>query len=338
MNILYFHAGSGNHGCEALVRTITNICDLKEYQLCSSVPTEDIKYGLKPKKIYQTTFRADEDIENVKTAFSIGGDNYSRIDTARCLAKYNQKFISMGAKTILVGCSISEELFNDPQVIEDLKKYSLITARESITYENLTKHGIQAYLVPDSAFILETADVELDGDYIGINGSNIVDNDLTYRNYVELIKHILNNTSYKVLLIPHVVQQYNDDLKFLKRLKNEFNDDRIRLLEDMNCIELKGYISKCKANICSRTHVSIASYSSCVPTLVVGYSVKSKGIAKDLGVKDIIDYREFQTDQDLTEKFKQMDLDTKHLKEIMPEYKQRCYELRELYESLRSKE
>lgn len=243
----------------------------------------------------------------------------------------------MGAKTILVGCSISEELFNDPQVIEDLKKYSLITARESITYENLTKHGIQAYLVPDSAFILETADVELDGDYIGINGSNIVDNDLTYQNYVELIKHILDNTTYKVLLIPHVVQQHNDDLKFLTRLKNEFNNDRIKLLEDMNCVELKGYISKCKANICSRTHVSIASYSSCVPTLVVGYSVKSKGIAKDLGLDDyVLDYKTLKSKNDLVDKFKMLDINkTKnHLKEIMPEYKQRCYLSKELVDKL----
>ena len=32
----------------------------------------------------------------------------------------------------------------------------------------------------------------------------------------------------------------------------------------------------------ARTHATIAAYSTCVPTLVIGYSVKSKGIAQDI--------------------------------------------------------
>lgn len=32
----------------------------------------------------------------------------------------------------------------------------------------------------------------------------------------------------------------------------------------------------------ARTHATIAAYSSLVPTLVVGYSVKARGIARDL--------------------------------------------------------
>ena len=34
--------------------------------------------------------------------------------------------------------------------------------------------------------------------------------------------------------------------------------------------------------IAARTHASIAAYSTCVPTLVLGYSVKSLGIATDI--------------------------------------------------------
>ena len=47
-------------------------------------------------------------------------------------------------------------------------------------------------------------------------------------------------------------------------------------------MELKGYIARCRFFIGARTHSTIAAYSSGVPTLVLGYSVKSKGIAKDL--------------------------------------------------------
>ena len=47
-------------------------------------------------------------------------------------------------------------------------------------------------------------------------------------------------------------------------------------------MELKGYIARCRFFIGARTHATIAAYSTLVPTLVLGYSVKSRGIARDL--------------------------------------------------------
>ena len=41
-------------------------------------------------------------------------------------------------------------------------------------------------------------------------------------------------------------------------------------------------ISQCRFFIGSRTHSVIAAYSSGVPTLALGYSIKSKGIAQDI--------------------------------------------------------
>ena len=37
-----------------------------------------------------------------------------------------------------------------------------------------------------------------------------------------------------------------------------------------------------RALVTARTHASIAAYSTAVPTLVIGYSVKARGIARDL--------------------------------------------------------
>ena len=54
------------------------------------------------------------------------------------------------------------------------------------------------------------------------------------------------------------------------------------LIGDAPAHELKGYISKCSFFVGARTHSTIAAYSSGVPTLVIGYSVKSRGIATDL--------------------------------------------------------
>ena len=120
--------------------------------------------------------------------------------------------------------------------------------------------------------------------------------------------YILNKTDMKVALIPHVVYDFSDDRKPLKKLYEKFKaSGRIVMIDDCNCSELKWYISKCRFVITARTHVSIASYSTCVPTLVVGYSVKSKGIANDIfGTYEnyVVPVQDMETDTALVENFK----------------------------------
>ena len=74
----------------------------------------------------------------------------------------------------------------------------------------------------------------------------------------------------------------NDDVINRKIFEKFRNTNRVKLIAGGNCEELKGYISQCRFFIGARTHATIAAYSSCIPTLVMGYSVKSRGIAKDL--------------------------------------------------------
>ena len=50
----------------------------------------------------------------------------------------------------------------------------------------------------------------------------------------------------------------------------------------LGAMQLKGYIARLRALVTARTHASIAAYSTGVPTLVIGYSVKARGIARDL--------------------------------------------------------
>ena len=102
-------------------------------------------------------------------------------------------------------------------------------------------------------------------------------------NYRELIRHVMAHTDLSVALIPHVVWKNNDDRTVLKELYREFKDTgRVVLIEDCGCAQLKGYIARCRFFIGARTHSTIAAYSSLIPTLVVGYSVKARGIALDL--------------------------------------------------------
>ncbi len=89
-----------------------------------------------------------------------------------------------------------------------------------------------------------------------------------------------------MVLIPHVFWTHDNDLDALGQIKARFADEsRVLMLpqaEKLTATQLKGYISRLNALVTARTHASIAAYSTCVPTLVIGYSVKAKGIARDL--------------------------------------------------------
>lgn len=176
---------------------------------------------------------------------------------------------------------------------EDIASYDLIIARESISFNLLKKYNSNTYLIPDPAFQLERKEPDLpdlfkENNTVGINISPLIMKCETIRgitktNYEELIEYIIKNTDMNIALIPHVVEKNNDDREVLKLLFKKYKKTkRICMIEDCNCMELKGYIEKCRFFIGARTHATIAAYSSCVPTLVVGYSVKAKGIAKDI--------------------------------------------------------
>lgn len=362
-NIFYYHGGSGNHGCEALVKTLSEINEFKKEENClySYMAHEDYKFNLNEvvKYIRSSTLDASEInnqyFTNDTIAFSIGGDNYCDYDYGtKKLAKYNKTFNDRGAITALIGCSIEPEILNHEEVLRDLDRFSLITARESITYEALIKKGIKnVYFVPDSAFVLEAKELPLpkgfiENETIGINISDLIQtydktSNITYDNFVQLIKYIIENTKYQIALIPHVVQPHNNDMESLRKLYYEFQDsNRIVLLDECNCNEIKGYIKRCKMFICSRTHASIAAYSTFVPTLVIGYSVKSHGIAKDIFGTDknyVLPVQSLKNTDDLLKKFLWLEENYKKIKEhllnVIPEYSRRCYDLKKMVLDLR---
>ena len=154
---------------------------------------------------------------------------------------------------------------------------------------------------------------------------------ITLDNYRELIRYILDTTEENIALIPHVVWESNDDRKVLALLKDEFCDNkRVVLVSDHDACLQKYIISKCRCFVGARTHATIAAYSSCVPTLVVGYSVKARGIARDLfGSEDhfVIPVQSLTHKTDLLDAFKYIITNEteirKHLQNIMPDYMNR---------------
>ena len=368
---LYSHGGSENHGCEAIVRgtakilncrptlfslkkeqdqkyNLQEICNIKEDKN-SSVPKYSIK-NIKAIAYFKLYKNIDLIIKNVRAELtnsvkkndvylSIGGDNYCYVGTD-ILASLNRNILKKGGKTVLWGCSIEPSLI-EGEIGDDLAKYSLIVARESISYEALKKVNNNTKLYPDPAFQLEKVELPLPNGFIenntiGINLSPLImecekNKGITKQNYISLIQHIIDTTDMQIALIPHVVWNNNDDRKPLNELYEYFKDSkRVVMIDDGNCMELKGYISRCRMFIGARTHATIAAYSTCVPTLVIGYSVKAKGIAKDIfGTYEnyVLPVQSLKDEKDLINAFEWMrsneDSIRKHLINFIPKYKEK---------------
>ncbi len=226
------------------------------------------------------------------TVISVGGDIYCYEDYKKYILIHKE--LAKKHKTVLLGCSLEKHLFDDPEFVEDMRSYDYISARESITYSYLKETGLSNIgLAPDTAFMLSSIELPLPEGFIknntvGINVSPLIERKesrqgIVKENYCHLIEHILKDTDLSIALIPHVVWDKNDDRTILKEFFDKYKDsNRIVMIEDHNCMELKGFIERCRFFVGTRTHATIAAYSSCVPTLSVGYSVKSKGIAVDL--------------------------------------------------------
>jgi len=296
---------------------------------------------------YCLTYNNLFDKEQIALYLSIGGDMYC-YDNNDMLGQINKNLNSQNKKTILWGCSIEPHNIKENKIlIEDLKRYSLITARESLTYKALIDNGINknTHLFPDPAFLLDKeVPTNLPNNFIphntvGLNLSPMVQNleqgsNIAYKNFVELMKYIINNTNMNIALVPHVVYENTNDLEPLTKLYKQFrNTNRVCLInKPYNACQLKGIISQCRFMIAARTHASIAAYSTQVPTLVIGYSVKAKGIAKDIfgDYKDyVLPVQELKEKTEVVEAFKNlMQNENKireHYKSFMSSYIERTW-------------
>lgn len=280
-------------------------------------------------------------LQKTDLAISIGGDIYCYEDYPKFI-KLHQLTADRVKNTALIGCSMNADLFENNEFLADMKRYDYISARESLTYQLLVDAGINnAYLYPDTAFLLPKEEMPLpngfqDGNTIGINVSPLItrrekEPGIVEKNFRCLVQEILERTDCSIALIPHVVWNDNDDRSSMESLYHTFQDTgRIVKIPDCNCMQLKGYIAHCRFFIGARTHATIAAYSSCVPTLVLGYSIKSRGIAKDLFGTDenfVIPVQDLSSETVLADAFHWIrDNESKlrqHLEEVMPGYKAR---------------
>lgn len=321
--LLYGHGGSYNHGAEAIIKSTIKLIKsnypnsqiilsthFKEQDLEFEIEVDefcerDMYYveldksssekGKYDKDIYRSTI---EKIDKTTVCMSVGGDNYC-YDNWRKWRVIHERAIKVGAKSILWSCSIEPPML-DKEMIDTLKTHHMITARERITYNSLIKHGLNnVVLCSDIAVSLKPTKTILPDNFfehntVGINISPLVlrreaKDGIILENIMTLIEYIIENTAMNIALIPHVVMSMDNDYSLLKEIYGRFNSDRICLISDkMDASRYKYIISKCRFGIFSRTHATIAAYSSGIPCIAIGYSVKAAGIGQDLGVSDYV--------------------------------------------------
>ena len=117
---------------------------------------------------------------------------------------------------------------------------------------------------------------------------------------------------------------------------------RISVLDSdiYNYLQLRYIISKCRLFIGARTHAVISAYSTCVPSLALGYSIKSKGIAKDLGLDNnlVVNCKDNESNNSLLKGFRYLvdneDAIKKQLTDVMPSYIKEPYKIRNIIKKL----
>lgn len=340
---LFNHEGSKNHGCEAIVRGSMNIIENSdekaEFVLSSNNPSDDkILNNITVKaaktrdltKVEKLIAAVDLKINNSETyalqkmyspivsdaedcdvCLSVGGDTYCYGDN-HGIQVLTRELKKRGKKTVLWGASIGAEDLSERK-LESLRDFDAIFTREPITYELLKENGANdnIYLFSDPAFCMERVEVEpIDGftreNTLGFNISPLVASGDPRKKEIaeDFLRFVFENTTMKVLLVPHVVEENNNDYDFMKPIFEKFeHTGRIAILPpDLEARQYKGYIAGTRFFVGARTHSTIAAYSSGVPTIALGYSVKARGIAKDifgeekyvLDIKAMTDYEELR--------------------------------------------
>ncbi len=342
---LPYHLGSGNRGCEGIARGISNIFQLSKqdlvlydtsnYDVESDIRLELDKVGTLYferkgifelfRKLYRVLDKLGiskpivslmssyyvNNVEKEDVIFITGGDIYCYEGAYALLNEIVKKAKKRGIKTVLYGASIDSKYFND-ELLTGLKMYDQIVLRESLSKESLDNYGINSVLFPDPAFSLDFSVCEIPdymtrGKVIGINFSDFTNgNELFYQNMDLLVEKVLSEGK-TVCLFPHVFWKGQDDRTVLKEYVSKYAGKNVYVVdsEKLSYLEIRYLISLCECFIGGRTHSVISAYCMHVPCVALGYSIKSRGLVKDLGLPSytLVDSKSLKTSHELLDAY-----------------------------------
>ena len=332
-----FDVSIASHDYEYNKNLYNDIKHIKHYYKSDELTEEEQEQERHFKEImfdyhnFEKLYQKDvvKEVEKSDICISVGGDNYCypHCTWLYTLDEYAHK---LGKKTVLWGASLFEEIQED-ELINDLDNFDILVIRESLSYNAVRKYVPEERIIyaPDPAFSLTPKQVPLNKWYKGrkivaINLSPLtIQNENQEKAIYDLIDDLLKETKYSILLLPHVTTDDCNDLDILRKIKEKYQEENRVYLEEksFNCNELKYIISKCNILVAARTHASIAAYSTEVPTLVIGYSVKSRGIAKDLfgNYDNYVISKDDLTSENLKKHFYYIEKNQKEIKNMLNE-------------------
>jgi colanic acid/amylovoran biosynthesis protein len=245
-------------------------------------------------------------IDDAAAVLSVGGDNYSLdYGIPRLFTDLDDVVLEKKRPLILWGASVGPFLKlpdYERYMKRHLSKVTAIFARESVTRDYLSKMGIteQVYPVADPAFLMDSQEprgehhaLTIQEGAIGLNLSPrmakyVTGGDISRweRVAADIVSRIAIKTGRPIYLVPHVTVPGSDDFTFMEnvvRLTDVQTRSRITLVPPWyTAAETKWILSKMSLFAGARTHATIAALSSAVPTLSFGYSIKAKGINRDI--------------------------------------------------------
>lgn len=318
--LLYNHSGFENRGCEAIVESTASLFEgrTSSIAIASLTPAYDRAHTdryimdtkispYSPQRFINSIgFRLGQSRETElarlyspvirkgagSICLSVGGDTYCYAYQEH-MHVINKRLREKHAPLVLWGCSIDPERIRD-EVLEDLRAYDLIIPRESISARALEENGLPVMPWIDPAFLLRPQETPFpagwqQGRMIGLNVSPLVldktgSHERSKASICALMDTILRDTDYCIALTPHVTWAHDNDMTLLSELAARYgNEKRVLLMPGtLSAMEYKYLVSKMQGIITARTHLSIAAYSTGVPALVIGYSIKARGIATDI--------------------------------------------------------
>lgn len=274
----------------------------------------------------------DRHIRESDALLQIGGDNFS-LDYGRPdrFFALNDRAMRQGCPVVLWGATIgpfTSDRRYERYAARQLSRVSLILCRDHGSVEYLRSIGVSENVrfAMDPAFVLPAErpphiTEEIPDGTVAVNISplyakyaGITRSDLAQQTS-RLVSSLLDAGGSKILLVPHVMLPGQDDHEFAREVLGLVLDDardRVSVVSgDLSATELKWVASQCDVVIAARTHLTIAGFSSGVPTISLAYSAKAAAINREVyGHEDwVVDAADFSAES-VVERFKRLRRDS----------------------------